>query len=453
MAQLLNALLLALLLAQPVVAQEVNKFQPTPKQAKIRVPETVPAYMKLAAIYYGQKDYANFLKAMQKLAEMAPHDPDIQYRLATAYALNKDLKNAFNTLLQLSNLGVSYDISGEDFDNIKGYGLYRHIAEAFEINAQPRGDYDPVMKLDDTRWVVDGMAWNPERKRLLMGSVMTGQILAIDPKKKVFKPWIRPTGKNGLQSVHDMAVDQANGLLWVSSNPGKRFRNPDGVDRPMLFAFRLKNGRFVSRHPLPDGERPHSLGAVTVDDEGNVYVVDRLARAVYWLPNKDRKPDTPLRLLVALPKLDSLSGIAWMPGSGRLYVSDRNTGVVLLDGEQRKSVLLKLLAPLVTTGIERIYALPERLVVVQSGMSPQRILRYDLNEQGDTVQSIKTLVSGQPELKLPMAGAVVEPHFYFAANAQWTSKEPVEIARVVIGEAGEEADTISLPVPPTPAVE
>ncbi len=436
MAQLLNLFLLVLLawLALPVQAQEINKFQPPPTQAKVRVPETVPAYMKLAAIYYSQKDYPRFLKAMQKLAQMAPHDPDIQYRLATAYALNNDKKNAFNTLLQLSNLGVSYDLSGEDFDNIKGYGLYRHISEAFELNAQPRGDYDPVMKLDDTRWVVDGMAWNPLREKLLLGSVMTGQVLEVDTEKKRFKPWIRPNGKNGLQSVHDLAVDARHKRLWLSSNPGKRFRNPDGVEQPMLFAFRLNNGRFVSRHPLPDPERPHSLGAVTVDGDGNVYVIDRLGRAVYWLPKKKQKNGTPLQLLVALPALEGLSGIAWMPDSDQLYVSDSTTGVLLIDRKKQQARLLKTLAPLVTTGIERLYALPGRLVVVQSGMSPQRIMRYDLNEAGDTIRSLRTLSSGQPELKLPMAGAVVGPHFYFAANAQWTSKEPVEIARVVIGE-------------------
>ncbi len=436
MAQLLKTLLLGLLvvLAQPAQAQEVNKFQPAPKQARVRVPETVPAYMKLAAIYYGQKDYGHFLKVMQKLAQMAPNDPDIQFRLATAYALNNDKKNAFNTLLQLSNLGVSYDLNGEDFDNIKGYGLYRHVTEAFEINARPRGDYDPVMKLDDTRWVIDGMAWNPLKKRLLLGSVMTGQVLEVDTEKKRFKSWIRPNRKKGLQSVHDLAVDARHKRLWLSSNPGKRFRNPEGVDQPMLFAFRLKNGRFLSRHPLPNADRPHNLGAVTVDDAGNVYVVDRLARAIYWLPKEKQKNGTPLQLLVALPLLEGMSGIAWMPDSGKLYVSDSNTGVVLIDREKHRSVLLKTLAPLVTTGIERLYAVPGRLIAVQSSMSPQRIMRYDLNEAGDTIRSLKTLVSGQPELKLPMAGAVVGPHFYFAANAQWTSQAPVEIARVVIGE-------------------
>ena len=435
MAQLLKALLLAALLVQPAPAQEVDKFQPAVQQARVQVPETVPAYMKLAALYYSQKDHANFLKVMQKLAQMAPNDPDIQYRLATAYALNRDLKNAFNTLLQLSNLGVSYDISGEDFDHIKGYGLYRHISEAFEINARPQGDYDPVMQLGDTRWVVGGMAWNPLKKRLLVGSVMTGQVLALDVESKRFKPWIRADKRNGLQSVHDLAVDAERKRLWLSSNPGKRFRNPDGVDQPMLFAFNLANGRFVSRHPLPQDGRPHRLGAVTVDAAGNVYVVDPLARSVYWLSAEGRKKDTPLELLVTLPRLESLSGIAWMPDTGQLYVSDAHTGVVLLDLEARQSRLLKTLAPLVTVGIERIYALPGRLVVIQSGMSPQRILRYDLNDAGDTIRTLKTLTSGQPELQLPLAGAVVGPHFYFAANSQWTSTAPVEIARVVIGEA------------------
>ncbi len=450
MAQLLKILLPALLvaLALPVQAQEVNKFQPAPKQARVRVPETVPAYMKLAAIYYGQKDYANFLKVMQKLAKMAPNDPDIQFRLATAYALNDDKKNAFNTLLLLSNLGVSYDLTGEDFDNIKGYGLYRHVSEAFELNAKPRGDYDPVMKLDDTRWVVDGMAWNPLKKRLLLGSVMTGQVLAADIQDKTFKPWIRPNRKNGLQSVHDLAVDEKHKRLWVSSNPGKRFRNPDGVDQPMLFAFRLKNGRFLSRHPLPDADKPHNLGAVTVDEAGNVYVIDRLARSIYWLPKEEQKNGTPLKLLVALPALEGLSGIAWMPDTGKLYVSDSTVGVLLLDRKKYKAMLLKTLAPLVTTGIERLYAVPGRLIAVQSSMSPQRIMRYDLNEAGDTIRSLKTLVSGQPELKLPMAGAVVGPHFYFAANAQWTSKDPVEIARVVIGEPEARPAPASQPEPP-----
>lgn len=432
----IQTVLICLCLVVPVLgqAQELGKYQPVPTQGRVKVPETPTAYMKLAALYYTQKNYDQFLKVMQKLAEMRPQDPDIQFRLGTAYALKNDKKNAFNTLMELSKLGVSYDISGEDFDYIKGFGLYDYIADAFKKNAEPTGDYDPVVQLQtdqSARWIIDGSAWDANSNRLILGSVNLGRVFSADLETGKVKTLIKADKKNGLQSVFGLAVDLKNDRLWLTSNPTNRFQNEAGITRPALFEFSLKKGRFIKRYELQEDERRHHFGQLTVDQDGDVFFVDALTRTVFT----KQADQSEIQALVHLPKMERISGIAVMPDTAYLYIADADSTIYQLNRDNQEVRSLALKAPLVMTGIEGIYARSGQLIAIQSNLSPQRIMRYDLSEDGLKVEGIKTLLSGTPELKKPTTAVIKGEHLVFAANSHWVDQDPIQIARVVIGQA------------------
>jgi hypothetical protein len=98
------------------------------------------------------------------------------------------------------------------------------------------------------------------------------------------------TEQDGLWSVLGMKVDPARRALWVTSTAFPQMVNfkkqEDGSSA--VFKFDLKTGKLIKRYVVPDASRPHALGDLTIESNGDVFSTDSLTPAVYVIrPKKD----------------------------------------------------------------------------------------------------------------------------------------------------------------------
>ncbi|MGB5290734.1 MAG: hypothetical protein WBN41_04720, partial [Lysobacterales bacterium] len=84
-------------------------------------------------------------------------------------------------------------------------------------------------------------------------------------------------------------------------------------------------------------------------------------------------------------------------------------------------------------GIDGLYLKDNRLYVIQNGISPQRVMRLELNTSGTKVENVRPLAVAQPDFDLPSFGTIKGDSLYYFANSQSLGKKgsqkPVTVLR------------------------
>jgi hypothetical protein len=70
-------------------------------------------------------------------------------------------------------------------------------------------------------------------------------------------------------------------------------------------------------------------------------------------------------------------------------------------------------------GIDGLACYQDRLIAVQNGVPPQRILQFHLNEARDAIVATDVLEANNPLFQEPTSGTVVGDTYIYIANSQW----------------------------------
>jgi hypothetical protein len=73
------------------------------------------------------------------------------------------------------------------------------------------------------------------------------------------------------------------------------------------------------------------------------------------------------------------------------------------------------------SGIDGLYLAGNLLLVTQNGASPERVVRFTLNDAKTSILSEDILERATPTLGDPTHGVVVGNYFYYIANSGWNA--------------------------------
>jgi hypothetical protein len=74
---------------------------------------------------------------------------------------------------------------------------------------------------------------------------------------------------------------------------------------------------------------------------------------------------------------------------------------------------------LAALGIDGLYWLDAKLIGIQNGMDPARVLRLTLGPKGDRLTQAEVLERAHPLHADPTLGTIVGRDLYYIANSQW----------------------------------
>ncbi|MEJ2129551.1 MAG: hypothetical protein P8X81_11985, partial [Woeseiaceae bacterium] len=172
----------------------------------------------------------------------------------------------------------------------------------------------------------------------------------------------------------------------------------------------------VSEHArLPVSDNDQVLGDLVIADEDTIYTTDSIDGPVYRYSISNREFST----LVPKGVFGSPQGLV-LDSSGRhLYVADYIGGlyrVQLEDGSVRRVAVPKTVSDF---GIDGLYRHGNRLIAIQNGIQPHRVVAFELSHDGLAIESAEVLAMNLPEFDEPTLGTIVGDHFYFVANSHW----------------------------------
>ncbi len=394
-------------------------------------PENVPALLTRVNEAFTAKDYLTFRKTLESLHKLRPNNSDYMYQLVIAHALLNEKGQAYELMLGMQQQGLAYDfLESEHTQSLQGTEVFNYVNDMLKIAGKPVGEAEPVFVLPDAVVMPETIAWDESRQKFLIGTVAEGQILAVGKDGQVSE-LLKASPENGMWAIFDILVDEPRNRLWVTSasTPGYLRFDPVEKDRSALFEFDLKTLSFIRRHPVPVDGRPHILGSMTIGPNGAIYIADRVLPLIYSKP----AGEDGLKAILVLKEMVSQRGIAMQPDGRIMYVADREMGIIVVDLEGKQARLLEVPDTFNAGGIDGIYLDNNRLFVIQNGISPQRVMRLQLDPSGTKVASVAPIAVALPEFDLPSFGTIDGEDLYYFANSQWIGKQgsqkPVAVVR------------------------
>lgn len=250
------------------------------------------------------------------------------------------------------------------------------------------------------RLVPEGVAADPTSARLFLGDSVNRRVLIVLPNGR----WRVFAETRGLLPL-GMKVERKAGLLWVAATTSFLASLPP---RTALLAFDVRTGRLVRTETSPE---LRSMNDLAIAPQGDIYVTDSLAGAVFRLEH------TGLRRVTPAGDLSYPNGIA-VSGDGRSVFIAEVAGVQRLDLATGK--LAPLIQPpgLSTMGLDGLYWCAGGLVGVQNSGNPGRVLRLRLSADQRRIAGYTVLEQGHPDFDVPTTGTLRGRSMYLLANSQ-----------------------------------
>ncbi len=160
---------------------------------------------------------------------------------------------------------------------------------------------------------------------------------------------------------------------------------------------------------------PHLLGDLTIARNGDVYATDSRAPIVWRL----RAGRDSLERFVESPLLLNAQGLTFTPDEKALYLADYSRGMLKIDPSSRRVTLLPCRERVLSLGIDGLYLDRGKLIGIQNGVEPHRVLRLTLDAQGDSLIGSEVLEREHPRYSEPTLGVLVGRDLFYIANSQW----------------------------------
>lgn len=340
----------------------------------------------------------------QRLAQLRPHVGGYRYEMAAAFAVQDMKSEAYTALLELQGSGFAF-APEEDarFEPIQGTRVWSHIVEGLRRNRDGFGEGQTRQTLPREDLLIESLAFDETRGRLLVGSVREGKVYVVEEDGSL-STLIEANAENGLWGVFGIAVDAQRGVLWVTSTAVPHFRGYNAerdLGKAGIFKFQLSNGRFIKQFlsPATPGQG-YVISSIAAASDGAVYALDPVNNAIYQVR------DDVFRRLLHAPHLGGLRALAVSDDARTLYFNDLERGIFGYDLAAGTPFDVRVPAKLTLASIESMGYWNGHLLVVQSGLPPTRIMRLRLEPGGRQIGTGHPLEANRPELTLPVGAAV-----------------------------------------------
>jgi sugar lactone lactonase YvrE len=263
--------------------------------------------------------------------------------------------------------------------------------------------------LSDPSLLAEDVDYDPGTKRFFITSVREKKLISTEAGGAGADFAKAPDGWPMLA----VKVDPARGVVWATevAMQGFNFALQSDWGRSAVLCYDLNNGKLLRRI---EGPRGAALGDLVLTSNGDVIVSDGDGGGVYRLLAKG----------TGLERLDggdfiSPQTAALHPDQKHIFVPDYTRGIGVLEIRTRQVRWLATGGRFALNGIDGLYFDRGRLIAVQNGTSPERVVAFTLDATLTTIESETIIERSTGSLGDPTHGVVVDTDFYYIANSGW----------------------------------
>lgn len=347
------------------------------------------------------------LAEFETLARDFPDSASAQLRLLNARLGADDTEGAGRQAIKLTMRGYAFSVASEPqviatLPEAARDGFTAQLSE----NRLPLEASKQLTTIPVEAQLVESVVRDPVTGDLFASTIVSHALYV----KRGDADWqVLPV--EGAGSLSGLAFDPTNGLLWVSSGVYDQTPDPEFAYRGLI-ALDAGTGKVVRRVAAPEGGTPSDIA---VSDEGVIFASDPHSGAVYRaLPGA-----ASLDVLVPAGMFRSPQGIAPLPESNAIVVSDYSYGLALVDGASGSVIRIASRVPQWLDGIDGVWRHGNKLIAVQNGHRPMRIVEIELAEDLLSVTSLRVLERAHSGWTEPVGGGVDGDELIYVATGQW----------------------------------
>lgn len=261
--------------------------------------------------------------------------------------------------------------------------------------------------------IPEGIAYDPTSKTFYVSSTFKRKIVSIDSLGTI-RDFTRPAQDN-LWGVVGMQVDASRQHLWAAtSHAGSGMpmqeMNPEEEGHSAVFKYDLVTGALIKKYVLKGNPDGHFLNDLVVNGQGDVFITDSRADAVYAIfrhsdsmevfINLERSPNG-----ITLSDDERFFFISLRGDVGRVTVSNRDFMWLGRPDD-------------VKVGADGLYFYDDALIAVEPYNTLGAINRYELSVGYDTITNHRVIEREHPAFIQPTTGVVIGNRLYYIANSQ-----------------------------------
>lgn len=288
--------------------------------------------------------------------------------------------------------------------------VWQSFNERFQNVSQPIGSADTLISVPTDHRLVEGVATDGSGT-FFVSTVVSGTILT--------------SGHDQTLSVLVDGADHAAGSFFgIAYSPRERalyvtYGQVDQTpnmpkDEGLTGVMRIdpETGDITGDWSLPGGTDGQQIADIAISPNGTVYVSEAQAGSVYKIT------DDTLEKLETHKQFRSPQGLAFL-GDNNLLMADYGRGLWHINTRTNEANLLALPSSVSLIGIDGLFTHEGRLVAIQNGVNPHRIIEIGLNRALDAVADIKVLAQNLSSFDEPTLGTSTPNGMVFVASSQW----------------------------------
>jgi sugar lactone lactonase YvrE len=357
------------------------------------------------------KDWHANVENARELSKFLNESPESLLEVARAEVHAGDLDGAIRNLQQFVRMGQVTGLTetSDEFAPLRNTASFPQILRGMKENGGAISHASTAFELHDAALLAEDIDYDPRGKRFFLTSVREKKIVSTDA-----------TG-----AIHDFAkspndwpmlaikIDSARGVLWATEVALKGFVFAPEADwgKTAVLRYDLKSGKLLSRI---EGPRWNALGDMALTANGDAIVSDGEGGGIYHVAaNGDQ-----------LERLDAGDFIspqtpALHPDGKHVFVPDYLRGVGLLDIATKQVSWLSNEGRFALDGIDGLYFDHGKLIAVQNGSSPERVVAFTLDTTLSRITAETIIERATDALGDPTHGVVIDQKFYYIANSGW----------------------------------
>jgi sugar lactone lactonase YvrE len=359
-------------------------------------------------------DNPRWLALAREVQARAPEHVDLLISLARAHAANGRVEDSLPWLEQAVRRGAGFDLFAfPEFKDRSDHAGLKALAARAAANQAPVSPAEVFLTIDNADIRPEGITFDADSARLFIGS-LNGEIWAVGLDRKLAR-FAGP--EHGLREVLGLKVDRRRRLLWaVTGVFPDLFPPPGGPKKDEgltgVVAFHLGSGERVRECWLDERPVLHGFNDLALAANGDVYVSDSRAGAIWRLPGGDCR----LEKLLEDERMGFPNGIALSADESRLYVAhiEGLSAVELKTGERTQ---LAVPADASVNSMDGLVRDGLHLIGIQATPYLARVVRIRLSADGRSVQEAATVSSRPPPGVSQTTGTVAGRHYYSVAGA------------------------------------
>lgn len=362
---------------------------------------------------YENKDYAAYLIQTKTLDSLRPSHPKFTYNLASAYALNQQNDAAVEMLekIVLMNNSVSFE-EDADFKSIQNSPQYTKVLTLKKKLNDSITNSVKLLSLSEKELHPEGLLILNNQKIGLAASIRKRKIVSFDLKTGQCTDWLI---KNDMLAVFSMKADAKNEFLWVATAAIPEMENysKELEGKAEILKIAIKTKEIVNRYTF-DGQ--HLFGDLVVTKANVVYLSDSAKAKIYKI-----EKDEFTEWLNLENEAFNLQGITLNASEDKLFVADYLKGILSVSIKNQSKHWIQFPKGTTQKGIDGLTFYNNSLLAIHNGVSPNRIIRYFLNNEQNQFDSFTVLDHNRKEFNEPVLGTLSGNSFYFFCNSPWNA--------------------------------